>query len=351
MLAKTEDFNFLKVIGKGSFGKVLLAQHKHDQEYYAVKVLHKQTIIKKNEQNHIMAERHVLTKNLAHPFLVSLHYSFQTADKLYFVLDYANGGELFFHLQKERTFSEDRAKFYAAEIGSAISYMHSQDILYRDLKPENLLLDREGHVVITDFGLCKERIGTGDKTKTFCGTPEYLAPEVLAKKPYDKAIDWWCFGSVLFEMLYGLPPFYSRNVQEMYHSILHNQLVFKPHATYTAKVLLTGCLQKNPAKRLGAGPEDFEEIKRQDFFKSINWEMLLAKKITPPFNPRIKGPTDLGHIDPSFKAEPLPASVINPRVDLMNGLNSVDPFSGFSYVRPDQNEIDEFCQNFEQVQL
>uniref|UniRef100_A0A4W4F9W4 Serum/glucocorticoid regulated kinase family member 3 n=1 Tax=Electrophorus electricus TaxID=8005 RepID=A0A4W4F9W4_ELEEL len=170
--AKPTDFDFLKVIGKGSFGKVLLAKRKRDGKCYAIKVLQKKVILNRREQKHIMAERNVLLKNVKHPFLVGLHYSFQTTDKLYFVLDFVNGGELFFHLQKERTFPEPRAKFYIAEMASALGYLHSLNIVYRDLKPENILLDSQGHIVLTDFGLCKEGISQADTTTTFCGTPE-----------------------------------------------------------------------------------------------------------------------------------------------------------------------------------
>ncbi|CAG2191168.1 SGK3 [Mytilus edulis] len=237
---KPSDFEFLKVIGKGSFGKVLLARHKNESKMFAIKVLQKQAIMKRNEVKHIMSERNVLLKNIKHPFLVGLHYSFQTQDKLYFVLDYVNGGELFFHLQRERYFPEQRAKFYAAEMASAIGYLHSLNIIYRDLKPENILLDSKGHVTLTDFGLCKEGIEGMGTTSTFCGTPEYLAPEVLRKQPYDKTVDWWCLGAVLYEMMYGLPPFYSRDTAEMYDNILYKPLRLRTNVSSAARSILEG---------------------------------------------------------------------------------------------------------------
>jgi len=332
--ARPSDFEFLKVIGKGSFGKVLLAKRKDDGNIYAVKVLQKAQIMKRNEAKHIMAERNVLLKNIQHPFLVGLHYSFQTPDKLYFVLDYVNGGELFFHLQKERIFEEARAKFYAAEMASAIGYLHSLNIIYRDLKPENILLDYQGHVVLTDFGLCKENIEGSSTTSTFCGTPEYLAPEVLKKLPYDRTVDWWCLGAVLYEMLYGLPPFYSRDTSEMYNSILNKPLRLRDGVTSQAKGILEGLLQKEKERRLGANA-DFFDIKSHAFFADINWKELDARRIKPPYNPNVKGHMDLKHFDPDFVREPVPASVGKSAtaVHISASVQEADnAFEGFSYV-------------------
>ncbi|XP_063079457.1 serine/threonine-protein kinase Sgk1 [Engraulis encrasicolus] len=331
--AKPSDFNFLKVIGKGSFGKVLLARHRSDDKFYAVKVLQKKAILKKKEEKHIMSERNVLLKNVKHPFLVGLHYSFQTTDKLYFVLDYINGGELFYHLQRERFFLEPRARFYAAEIASALGYLHSLNIVYRDLKPENILLDQQGHIILTDFGLCKENIEPNGTTSTFCGTPEYLAPEVLHKQPYDRTVDWWCLGAVLYEMLYGLPPFYSRNTAEMYDNILNKPLQLKPNISNAARHLLEGLLQKDRTKRIGC-TDDFTEIKNHMFFSPINWEDLNAKKITPPFNPNVTGPNDLRHFDPEFTDEPVPNSIgCSPDSSLVTASikEAAEAFLGFSY--------------------
>nr|XP_034370553.1 serine/threonine-protein kinase Sgk1-like [Arvicanthis niloticus] len=305
--AKSSDFRFLKVIRKGSFGKVLLARHKAEEAFYVVKVLQKKAILKK-EEKHIMSEWNVLLKNVKHPFLVGLHFSFQTADKLYFVLDYINGRELFYHLQREHCFLEPRARFYAAEIASALGYLHSLNIVYRDLKLENILLELQGHIVLTDFGLCKENIEHNGTTSALSGTPEYLAPEVLHQQPYDRTVDWWCLGVVLYEMLYGLPQFYSWNTAEMYDNILNKPLQLKPNITNSARHLLESLLQKDLTKSLGA-KDDFMEIKINIFFSLINWGDLINKKITPPFNANVSGSSDLRHFDPEFIEEPVPSSI------------------------------------------
>ncbi|KAL2085180.1 hypothetical protein ACEWY4_018500 [Coilia grayii] len=339
--AKPSDFDFLKIIGKGSFGKVLLAKRKRDGKCYAIKVLQKKVILNRREQKHIMAERNVLLKNVQHPFLVGLHYSFQTTDKLYFVLDFVNGGELFFHLQKERTFPELRAKFYIAEIASALGYLHSLNIVYRDLKPENILLDCQGHIVLTDFGLCKEGISQADTTTTFCGTPEYLAPEVLRKQPYDNTVDWWCLGSVLYEMLYGLPPFYSRDTHEMYDNILHKDLLMRPGASPTAWSILQDLLEKDHTRRLGYR-DDFNEVKRHNFFASINWDDLEQKKIQPPFNPNVDSPYDITNFDPEFTDETVPNSVCySTEHSIVNAsvMEADDAFLGFSYAPPSDDSF------------
>jgi len=271
--------------------------------------------------------------NSKHPFLVGLRYSFQTAEKLYFVLDYVNGGELFFHLQKEKRFSEPRARFYTAEIVLAIEYLHSLDIIYRDLKPENILLDAEGHVALTDFGLAKEGIEIGDTTSTFCGTPEYLAPEVLKKQKYGMAVDWWCVGAVLYEMLVGLPPFYSRDCNEMYDRILHDKLRFPPHVSENARSLISELLIRDPEKRIGS-KEDAKEIKAHPFFEGIDWQKLYNRDYKPPFNPGVSSEYDLKNFDPQFTNEPLPESMADDdrfQVDV----EIDDTFSGFSYTAED----------------
>uniref|UniRef100_A0A671T5B7 Serine/threonine-protein kinase Sgk3-like n=1 Tax=Sinocyclocheilus anshuiensis TaxID=1608454 RepID=A0A671T5B7_9TELE len=320
---------------------VLLAKRKWDGKCYAIKVLQKKVILNRREQKHIMAERNVLLKNVKHPFLVGLHYSFQTTDKLYFVLDFVNGGELFFHLQKERTFPEPRAKFYIAEMASALGYLHSLTIVYRDLKPENILLDSQGHIVLTDFGLCKEGISQADTTTTFCGTPEYLAPEVLRKQPYDNTVDWWCLGSVLYEMLYGLPPFYSRDTHEMYDNILHKELVMRPGASTAAWSILQALLEKDHTRRLGYR-DDFNEVTEHEFFSTINWDDLEKKKLPPPFNPSVESQYDISNFDPEFTEETVPNSVcFSSGQSIVNAsvMEADDAFLGFSYAPPSEDSF------------
>jgi len=295
----TDDFELLKVIGKGNFGKVMLVRMKGTEEIYAMKMLSKQRIIERNEIEHTMAECRILQR-LRHPFLVNLHYAFQTEDKLYLILDFVNGGELFFHLTRETRFKEERVKFYAAEILLGLEYLHNAGVLYRDLKLENLLLTSEGHIVLTDFGLSKQGLdGTDARTATFCGTPEYMAPEMLSGKPYGKAVDWWSFGSLLFEMLTGLPPFYSRDIQEMYRRIVTERLQFPPYVSDTARSIIYGLLEKDPSRRTA----DPETLKEHPFFDGIDWDMLYRKRIPPPFVPPVNGPTDLSQFDKSFTDE------------------------------------------------
>uniref|UniRef100_A0A671MUV7 Serine/threonine-protein kinase Sgk1-like n=1 Tax=Sinocyclocheilus anshuiensis TaxID=1608454 RepID=A0A671MUV7_9TELE len=302
------DFDYLKVIGTGSFGKVFLASHRENGRYYAVKVLQKHIILTRKEERNVMCEHRVLLKTLNHPFLVKLHFSFQTKDRLYLVLDYACGGELFYHLQREGVFGEPRARFYAAEMACALGYLHSLKIVYRDLKPENILLDSAGHVVLTDFGLCKEGMSGRGTTRTFCGTPEYLAPEVLLQKEYDRTVDWWGLGAVLHEMLYGLPPFYNADRLEMLRNIIYQPLVLKPGVSSAARDLLMRLLNRDRAKRLGA-KRDLTELQSHPFFSSIHWDELVAKQIPPPYVPLLSGPGDLTNIDPRFTELPVPQSL------------------------------------------
>lgn len=297
-----DDFDLLKVLGKGSFGKVMMVRKKDTQKIYALKTLRKAALVKRNQLMHTRTERSIL-QNIKHPYLTSLTYAFQTPDKLYLVMDYCGGGELFFWLKKDRRFSQNKARLYAGEIILALQELHRHDIIYRDLKPENILLDLEGHLKLTDFGLSKEAVtgaGAVGGTKTFCGTPEYLAPEILENKGHGKAVDWWSLGTLIYEMLTGLPPFYDQNMQRMYDKILNAPLRFPSFMSAEAKDLLTGLLTRKISDRLGSGPTDAEEIKAHPFFRGIDWEAVMRKEVVPEFKP----PNRLGSIDTSnFDAE------------------------------------------------
>ncbi|CAH1389278.1 unnamed protein product [Nezara viridula] len=297
-----KNFEFLKVLGKGTFGKVILCREKATGRLYAIKILKKEVIIQKDEVTHTLTENRVL-RTTSHPFLISLKYSFQTADRLCFVMEYVNGGELFFHLSRERVFSEDRTRFYGAEIISALGYLHEEGIIYRDLKLENLLLDKDGHIKIADFGLCKEDITYGRTTKTFCGTPEYLAPEVLEDNNYGRAVDWWGVGVVMYEMMCGRLPFYNKDHDVLFTLILMEEVKFPRSISSEARDLLGGLLVKDPNRRLGGGPDDAKDIKAHVFFSSINWTDLYQKKIQPPFKPLVTSDTDTSYFDSEFTGE------------------------------------------------
>merc|ERR1719450_1879839 len=231
-----DDFTLLKVIGKGSYGKVMLVQHKNN-EVFAMKMLRKENIVKRNQVEHTKTERNVL-EAVSHPFIVTLHYAFQTPKKLYFVLEYCPGGELFFHLSRAGRFSEGRCRFYASEILLAIEYLHRLNIIYRDLKPENILLDAEGHVRLTDFGLSKQGIEDDNSARSMCGTLEYLAPEIANQQGHGKAVDWYSFGACVFEMLTGLPPFYTEDRTKFFERIRAGRLTYPSYVSRGAKDMM-----------------------------------------------------------------------------------------------------------------
>ncbi|KAH9261446.1 hypothetical protein BASA81_000090 [Batrachochytrium salamandrivorans] len=291
-----DDFMLLKTVGKGSFGKVIQVRKKDTGKIYAMKVLKKDQVIKRKQYEHTMAERRIL-EEVDHPFIVSLRFAFQTPSKLYMVFDFFNGGELFHYLSQGGRFSEDRAKLYTAEITLALEHVHNSNIIYRDLKPENLLLDSDGHIKVTDFGLSKENV-VDDGVKSFCGTPEYLAPEVLKRVKYGKAVDWWSLGTLLFEMISGLPPFYDRNRERMYKKILGAELRFPAHMSNEAKSICRGMLTREPLQRLGY--RGAQEVKAHPFFLPLNFDDVLAKRVEPPFKPTVTDEEDTRNVDKSF---------------------------------------------------
>ncbi|CAG9990339.1 unnamed protein product [Clonostachys byssicola] len=325
---KIEDFDLLTVIGQGSFGKVMQVRKKDTNRIYALKTIRKAHIISRSEVAHTMAERYVLAQ-INNPFIVPLKFSFQSPEKLYFVLAFVNGGELFHHLQKDHRFDVNRSRFYTAELLCALECLHGFGVIYRDLKPENILLDYQGHIALCDFGLCKLDMKDEDQTNTFCGTPEYLAPELLMGRGYNKTVDWWTLGVLLYEMLTGLPPFYDENTNEMYRKILSEPLHFSDAVPPAAKDLLTKLLNRDPEKRLGANGS--AEIKAHPFFHAIDWRKLLQRKYEPTFKPTVTDALDVGNVDPEFTSKPPQDSFVGG--DALSQTMQ-DQFQGFSYNRP-----------------
>ena len=290
------DFQVVRLIGKGTYGKVQLVQHKKDGKVYAMKIMSKRLLEEYDQIDQILTERNVLLKT-HHPFLVSAYFSFQNENQIFLILDYIPGGELFGRLKEDGKFSENRTKLYAAEILLGLGHLHSLGFIYRDLKPENILVDAEGHLKITDFGLVKAKMGPSGTTSTFCGTPEYIAPEILQQLPYTKSVDWWSYGILLFEMLTGLPPFYDENMTKMYRSIMGDPLHFPHYISPIARDLITKLLDRNPNNRLGSNEKDFEEIKSHPFFSSINWDEIINKKFIPEWIPDLDNELDTKNFD------------------------------------------------------
>ena len=349
-----DDFQLIKVLGKGAFGKVYMVKRKTDGEIYAMKVLHKDKVKKQQQIEHTQTERWVLAET-SHPFITSLRFAFQSIKKLYLVMDYMVGGELFFHLQKEGRFSEDKCRFYAAELVSALSYLHSEEgghVVYRDLKPENLLLDREGHIQVTDFGLAKRNVTTPNGATTFVGSPEYVAPEVLGPGRYGygygKAVDWWSLGTLIYEMLNGLPPFYDRNKQVMFERIQFAQLLFPEHFSASSQTMLRGLLTRDPAQRLGSGHDGSNDIRSCPFFTKIDWLRLEARDLQPPWVPSARGEkTDTNNFDTrgvsmtdSLKSQKSALGNSNSNGGNGNGYgNKSSPmFSGFTFI-PEERSL------------
>lgn len=332
------DFEQLKVIGRGAYGKVLLVRHKASRRLYAMKVLKKASLfVKIKHAEHTKAERQIL-EDLKHPFIVQLYYAFQTDDRLYLILEFASGGELFTHMAAEHMFSEEVASFYLAELILALEHLHSLGIVYRDLKPENCLLDSDGHVVLTDFGLSK--VAIEQKTNTVCGTVEYMAPEILMEQHYSKGVDWWSLGILLFEMIVGHTPFNAGNRKKTMDAILKKKLQVPYYVSSEAKDLCNKLLRKNPDVRLGSGEDDITRIKGHRFFRKIDWKAMEARQGTPPIVPILTDPELAENFDSKFTME-MP---MESPIDIPSPLSSSysDFFQGFSYVAK-QNHLDAFC--------
>lgn len=323
-----DHFNFLAVLGKGNFGKVMLAETKASKKLYAIKVLKKEFIIENDEVESTRSEKRVflIANKERHPFLLNLHACFQTETRVYFVMEYISGGDLMLHIQRGQ-FTPKRAQFYAAEVCLALKYFHENGVIYRDLKLDNILLTMEGHIKIGDYGLCKEDMYYGSTTSTFCGTPEFMAPEILLDKKYGRAVDWWAFGVLIYQMLLQQSPFRGEDEDEIYDAILADEPLYPIHMPRDSVSILQKLLTREPELRLGSGPRDASEIMDQPFFKTINWDDIYNKRIEPPYKPQISSATDTSNFDSEFtNVTPVLTPVQSVLTQAMQ-----EEFRGFSY--------------------
>lgn len=306
-------FRLISVLGRGHFGKVILSQYKASGEYYAIKALKKGDILSREEVESLMSEKHIfeIINRGQHPFLINLFACFQTVEHVCFVMEYANGGDLMMHIHQE-VFTESRACFYAACVVLGLQFLHDHKIIYRDLKLDNLLLDSEGYLKMADFGLCKEGVGYGDRTGTFCGTPEFLAPEVLLEPTYTRAVDWWGLGVLIYEMLVGESPFPGDIEEEIFEAITRDEVQYPRYLSSESVTIMRRLLRKNVDRRLGSSEKDAEDVKKQAFFKDIDWDGLLKKRVRPSFVPTIKSLEDVSNFDEEFTRE---EAVLTPTKD------------------------------------
>nr|XP_026495513.1 atypical protein kinase C isoform X3 [Vanessa tameamea]XP_026495514.1 atypical protein kinase C isoform X3 [Vanessa tameamea] len=335
-----DDFELIRVIGRGSYAKVLMVELKRTKRVYAMKVIKKALVTDDEDIDWVQTEKHVFETASNHPFLVGLHSCFQTPSRLFFVIEFVRGGDLMFHMQRQRRLPEEHARFYAAEISLALHFLHERGVIYRDLKLDNVLLDHEGHIKLTDYGMCKEGVRPGDTTSTFCGTPNYIAPEILRGEEYGFSVDWWALGVLTYEMLAGRSPFDiahaadnpDQNTEDYLFQVILEKTIRIPRSlSVKAASVLKGFLNKNPVERLGCGEAGFLDIVNHPFFKSIEWEMLELKQVVPPFKPRLEGERDLANFPPEFTDEPVH---LTPDNDTVIADIDQSEFEGFEYVNP-----------------
>ncbi|KAL6452817.1 PKC1 Protein kinase C-like 1 [Candida maltosa Xu316] len=324
-----DDFQFLAVLGKGNFGKVMLAESRHTEKLCAIKVLKKDFIVENDEAESVKSEKRVfLTANKEmHPFLLNLHCCFQTENRIYFVMEYISGGDLMWHIQKNR-FTAKRAKFYACEVLLGLKYFHDNGIVYRDLKLDNILLTTKGHIKIGDYGLCKENMWFRSTTSTFCGTPEFMAPEIVAGKPYDRSVDWWAFGVLLFQMLLCQSPFKGDDEDDIFNAIENDEVKYPINLSRQTVLVLQALLTKDPAQRLGSGPDDAKEIMEHPYFHDVNFDDVLNCRIPAPYIPEIQSEHDYSNFDQEFTSE-------TPRltpVETVLTSEMQEQFRGFSHI-------------------
>lgn len=342
---KPEDFDTLKLIGKGFYGQVYQVRKNDTKRVYAMKVISKKIIVKKKEIARFVGERNILVRATAtnSPFVTGLKFAFQTPTDLYLATDYMDGGELFWHLQKEGRFDEAQTKFYVAELILALQHLHSHGIIYRDLRPESILLDANGHIALSDFSLSK-MVVFGATTNSFCGNTEYLAPEVLLDETgYTRMVDFWSLGVLMYEMSCGWSPFYAEDTHQMYKNIAFGKLRFpRDYPAAEGRALIKGLLQRNPKKRLGA-TYGAEELKRHAFFSKVDWDALAKKLTPPPIIPKLHAAPrlDPADLDPYLANAFKPSSLLSSgAAALSSGLPNQTPlspsmqaaFQGFTFV-------------------
>ncbi|XP_042575401.1 serine/threonine-protein kinase N1b isoform X3 [Cyprinus carpio] len=326
-----QDFRMIAVLGRGHFGKVLLSEYKRSGKVYAIKALKKGDIVARDEVESLMCEKRIFetVNSTQHPFLVNLFACFQTPEHVCFVMEYTAGGDLMMHIHAD-VFSETRSVFYSACVVLGLQFLHDNKIVYRDLKLDNLLLDTEGYVKIADFGLCKEGMGHGDRTSTFCGTPEFLAPEILTDTSYTRAVDWWGLGVLIYEMLVGESPFPGDDEEEVFDSIVNDEVRYPRFLSTEAIGIMRRLLRRNPERRLGSSERDAEDIKKQPFFRNIDWDALLQRRVPPPFVPAVKGKEDVSNFDAEFTNEA--PTLTPPRERRTLSRKDQDYFRDFDYV-------------------
>jgi serine/threonine protein kinase len=335
-----DDFEPLRCLGKGTYGTVLLVKQRTTGRLYAQKQFKKASlVVHKKLVEQTKTERQILESVNRHPFVVKLYYAFQDQEKLYLILEYGQGGELFTHLSTERMFSEETAAFYMAEMVLALTHLHDTlGVVYRDLKPENCLLDAQGHLLLTDFGLSKVAVDS-DACNSILGTVEYMAPEVIQGKKYGKAVDWWSLGALGFDLMTGHPPFRGPNHAKIQDNIVRQKLALPFFLSADAKDLLTRLLRKEPAKRLGSTmPKDLATIKKHRFFRKIDWKKLAARDVEAPIQPIITDPELAENFSREFTDLCL-SPVVSRFADVERGGSGAkdvkdDPFGGFSFVAP-----------------